>query len=87
MDSPLDGFRFREIQKLLYSQLHQANETLRIAKMRGLPKMELDRDSDAASVAYNRWNALVGRREVPEDVKDWDGTGTPPGSRGDASRG
>jgi hypothetical protein len=78
MDAPLDGFRFREIQKLLYSQLHAANETLRIAKMRGLSKVELDRAAEAASVAYDRWNALVSRREVPEDLNDWDGTETPP---------
>jgi len=51
-----------------------------------LSKMELDRASDAVNVAYDRWNALVGRREVPDDVKDWDGTGIPPGSRGDAYR-
>jgi hypothetical protein len=78
MDSPSDGFRFREIQKLLYNQLHVANETLRIAKMNGLSRVELDRASAAATVAYDRWNALVSRRETPEDLKDWDGTGTPP---------
>jgi hypothetical protein len=85
MDSLLDGFRLREIQKLLYTQLHEANETLRVAKMREMSKMEQDRASDAVRIAFDRWNALVSRREVPDDLKGWDGTGTPPESRGGAS--
>jgi len=85
VDPLLDGFRFQEIQKLLYRQLHEANETLRLSKVRELPKMEQDWAADAARVAFDRWTALVRRREVPDDLKHWDGTGTPPGSRGDAS--
>jgi hypothetical protein len=81
MDLPLEAFRFREIQELLYSQLHEANESLRLAKIRELPQTEQDRASDAARIALNRWQALVIRREIPEDLKEWDGTGKPPGSR------
>jgi hypothetical protein len=74
-------FAFREIQKLLSSQLHEANETLRIAKMRNLSKTEQDQASEAVRVALDRWNALVTKREVPDYLKEWDGIGTPPGPR------
>jgi hypothetical protein len=53
--------------------------------MREMSKMEQDRASDAVRIAFDRWNALVSRREVPDDLKGWDGTGTPPESRGGAS--
>ena len=85
MDSHAEIFRFREIQKLLYEQLHEAQETFRVANMREMAKMEKDRASNAVRIAFDRWTALVIRREVPDDLKCWDGTGTPPGSRGDAS--
>ena len=85
MDLPLDGFRFREVQKLLYSQLHEANETLRLAKMRDLSKTEQDRASEAVRVAFDRWIALVMKRQVPDYLQEWAGIGPPPGPRGNAS--
>jgi hypothetical protein len=76
-----ERWRFREVEKLLYNQLHEANEMSRIAQLSSLSQPEQSRASDAVQFALNRWNAFVDRREVPDDLKEWDGTGAPPAHR------
>jgi hypothetical protein len=73
MEPILERLRFREIEKLLYSQLHQAQETSRIAGMNDFPKPDRDKAAESLRVAFDRWQALISRREIPDDLKDWRG--------------
>ncbi len=73
MDSILERLRFREIERRLYNQLHEAQETLRLATMNNLSQEERERAAESLRLAFERWQALVIRREVPEDLKDGNG--------------
>jgi hypothetical protein len=69
-----ERFRLREIEKVLSNQLHLAEEASRLAEMLKRSKEERNRASDALQIALNRWQGFVTRREIPDDLKNWDGT-------------
>ena len=73
-----ERFRLREIEKLLSNQLHEAEELSRLAEMLQRPEDERTRAFDAVKVALNRWQAFLARREISDELQNWDGTGTPP---------
>jgi hypothetical protein len=78
MVSPSERYRLREIEKLLHNQLHEAEEVSRLAEMKQLPQPELDRASEGLKLALERWRVFVTKATVPNDLKDWDGSGAPP---------
>jgi hypothetical protein len=73
-----EWFRLREIEKFLYNQQHEVQEANRLARMRRLPQTDQDQTSQALLVALDRWEAYVARREIPEELKNWDETGFAP---------
>jgi hypothetical protein len=81
MKDKLVKLRLRAIEQLLSAQLHDAEETLRLAKVHGQPQDDLNRSLNAYNVALNRWQMFVIEGVVPEDLKDWNAIGTPPNHR------
>ena len=83
MDIGSERFRLRQIERLLSNQLHEAEERSRLAKAGKLPQVEQAELHEAMLLALRRWQAFVIRREVPGDLKDWDGTVSPRNSTKD----
>ena len=73
MEQILERMRFREIERLLHSQRHQAQERSRLATMNDLPRPDRDKAAEFLRVAFDRWQALISRREIPDDLKEWTG--------------
>jgi len=67
--------RILKIEKYLRYRLSEAaNAQLSVS----YEDINLRQTPSPVQVAFSRWQACISKHQVSEDLKDWDGIGTPP---------